>query len=634
MKLTATQWTDRLILADTLREPWREKVRESREQYLNCSPKTLGGENAIKANVFQASMRNIRAMLKPRTLEAKLFAEDQVGQSGKRVMQALVNQQARQCRLAREAGKFLQHMLLDGHAFFKVSWGIPETPRAIIGGNEDADMPSWQRTHGTRAIGNPATVMESMRLAHPRFLKGADRPVAVVTDTIDVLVDPDVTDILDSDWTAVRRWLDPNVIKARQKSKAYKDHPLLRHGAHLLPSSRDRWGDGQFATNQQDGRQGTKGRRTGLRGVQGIASESIPTDKVEVWEIHDTLHGMIYHLVPGMTDFLYEESMDFIPERPFLVDFKSDYIPTSYWVPPDNQQYIALQKDLDAVLNHMRDFVRRHGKQIILARKGMATPEELGMITRGQTADVIEVNDPNSYVPFPMTPMPGDFLNLTDIYMNFMSISSGVTPVASGAPTNEGASATEIATMARALSIRMDDLRVEMDRALEEVLGLFVDLNQRYMPQSVAIELLGADAQAFQREFLEVSGGPAAVPGKFRVEMVVGAAGETKQAVERQQTLQWYNLMAASPNSNSRAMDEEVHRIFGKNPERFMAPEQQPDLTTQMAEMAAQGGGAQGGFGRSLGEAGGAPVVSRDGASRMGAASEGALSGQAERGAA
>lgn len=628
------EWTERLIIADTLREPWRRAVKDSRRQYINAHPGTgqtaIGEDKPLKYNLFQASMRNIRAMLKPRVLEAKLFAKDETAEASQPVTQALVNHQAREARLAHETGKFLQHVLLDGHAFFRVGWGIPLTPQVDVAGREDADDPTWQRNgrEGKRP-GNPEDILKALRKVYPRFMVGKDQPIAVVEDPMDVLVDPDVTDLLDASWYAVRTWMTRSSIEELIKVKHYRPVELRGINGKMMPSSKDRWGEGQFSTNQQE-----KNRiRRRLRGENHVALSGIDQDKIEVWEIHDVTNSRIMQLIPGMPEFLFDEEAELTTERPLLVDFKTDYLPTSYWVPPDNQQYIDIQKDLDAVVNYIRDFLRRHGKTLILARRGVSE-DDVEAVTDAQTADVVEVTDPKDFNAVNLGNLSGDFLNYLQILQNGMTISSGVSPVAQGVPTSTGASATEIATIARSLSIRMDDIRIELDRSVEDVLNLFIDLNQQFLPQDVVISLFGVAGRAFGEEsqLLKIKGGPSAVRGKFGIELVVGAAGETKQNVERQQTLAWWNMMAAAPHSKTREMEEEVHRAFGKNPQRFMTQEGEKDFSMQEAEAMAQGGGAVVGEGRSAGEAGGVKTISPGRAGgRTGIPSDAAIASQAQR---
>lgn len=634
MRITPVQeWTERLIIADTLREPWRRAVKDSRRQYINAHPgkgqAAIGEDKPLKYNLFQASMRNIRAMLKPRVLEAKLFAKDETAEASQPITQALVNHQAREARLAHETGKFLQHVLLDGHAFFRVGWGIPLTPQVDVGGREDADDPTWQRNgrEGKRP-GSSGDILKALRKVYPRFMVGKDQPIAVVEDPMDVLVDPDVTDLLDASWYAVRTWMTRSHIEELIRVKHYRNVELRGINGKMMPSSKDRWGEGQFSTNQQE-----KNRiRRRLRGESHVAAGGVDQDKIEVWEIHDITNSRIMQLIPGMSEFLFDEEAQLTTERPLLVDFKTDYLPTSYWVPPDNQQYIDIQKDLDAVVNYIRDFLRRHGKTLILTRRG-TSEEDQEAVAQGQTADVVEVTDPKDFNAVNLGNLSGDFLNYLQILQNGMTISSGVSPVAQGVPTATGASATEIATIARSLSIRMDDIRIELDRSVEDVLNLFIDLNQQFLPQDVVISLFGVDGRAFgdgkgeSPQLLTIKNGPEEVKGKFGIELVVGAAGETKQNVERQQTLAWWNMMAAAPHSKTREMEEEVHRAFGKNPQRFMTQEGEMDLSMQQAEAAALGG-----EGRTAGEAGRTPAVSRDrAAGRTGVPSDASIASQAER---
>lgn len=623
----ASQLTELLVHSDHLRMPWVDKGCDARRQYLNVDPTGNTGAPGIKANLFQASMRNMRAMLKPREIDVKVLAGDETAQAGRLIMQALLNHQARQSRLARETSKALQYWLLDGHGYLQVSWGNPMTPQAAPGGADaDADTATWQRKAGQGYVGDPDKVLQTLLRQNPRYLKGSDHPIVLARDGVDVLVDPDVTDILDARWYAIRSWEPKAFLEERQNSGEFlRSVDLSGWHRDILPSGKARWGADQWTTNQQAHQ---RPRSTMYGGLARPNQMGRGVEKWELWEFHDRVEGRIYRHVPGLRKILFDEEMDFVPERPTIVDLKSDFNPTSYWVPPDNQQYIDLQKELDQVVNYIRDYVRRHGKQIILVQRG-TTPEEIAQIQRAQTAEIVEVADVKAYVPFTMGQLPGEFMNLTQFYMNFMSISSGVTPVAQGIPTSASASATEIANMARALSVRMDDIRIEIDRELlSETLGLFVEFNQRFLPQSHVIELFGEAARLFGQEALNVMGGPQAVQGKYRVEIAVGAAGELKQNVERQLNLSWYSLLAKSPHSNTRAMDEEIHRMFGKNPDRFMQPEEQPDLSLQEADameqlMGGAGGGAVQGEGRSLTERGGVQGVSAD-RGRVGEPSEAA----------
>lgn len=573
-------WNDALPDADNRRRAFRRISVKNRRRYANVDADPEDG-GRVRLNMLYADIQNKRAMLQPPNVEVALLADDEDQEDRARVAQAVINSQFRDVDLVSEVAVMLQHLLLDGVAFGLVSWGVPMTPGVTPGEDpSDADQVDYNRDRTT--VDRNAKIREWMSRAFPQYGLRHETPILSALDTLDVLIDPSVTRLVRARWYAIRHWMPRSMIEEAMDVGFFTKSDLRGQTPMTMESSRERWGEGVLAT-------GNNSVHPEVQNAFGV-SDGNGDDVWEFWEIRDRVTNQIHYHILGQEKFLRSEPYKLGIDLPMLVDLKTDYLPQTYWTPAESSQYLEVQTDLNATIEVVRDYMRRFSKTIIPVRNGQTTPDERNRVANAVNGEFVEMTNPDALKAINMGQLSPEYLQYITMMQNFITVMSGVSPVAQGLPSNPGASATEIATISRAFSVRMRRMQHALDRTLSRIAELFNRLNQVLLPKQYVIALVGSDVQHWNSNTLTVDKRDA-IGGKHYVKIAAGAAGESEQELRKKQSLERYSLMVQNPHIDTRKLTEQTLRDFGDNPASLMVPEGAPAQAEQLGAEGAPGRG-------------------------------------------
>lgn len=560
------RWTRRLKEADELREDWRNVALQNRRQYQN-----VGALNArIKYNVLYAAINHVTAALQIDRVEGRVRGDRPESAAKARVTGAVVNWNARESKLEERGNEMLQDGLLSGVGMLKVSWQTPFAPRVKTpDGVQDVAVPGAP-SERNGAADRTADQQAALRRAFPSHLTGRDMAQAEIVDPFDFLLDPSATNIEKADWVGHRAWLTKAKVEDLQKSGYFRRVTLTATNPELLPSTRERWRSRD--TMDDEGRLITLHNR-----IARLDESDDETTPWEVWEIHDRINNRILHIMPGNPEPLRDVPNELAIRRPPYVDFRPDKTPLRFWSLPQSAQYLEVQQTLDSVVDYMVDIISRHSKTIIAVDKGMS-PEDQKKIAEAAHAELVALDNPSAAQPLNVGALPSDIPALIQTLRTIITEISGVTQMASGVASSPRATATEVATISQAMSVRMRRMKLDLDRSLKAVLDLYLDLSQQFLPIDTVIRVAGMDAENWkedtEQDFLQVSSREQ-IEGEFTITLLVGAAADMEQQLKRQQILQLMNFVVPNAHLDQRAFLEHVLREFDFPPGLFI--KQQPE---------------------------------------------------------
>ncbi len=582
-----------MIRDDHGRSDWLHTARANRDTYRNIDAR---GTDRIRYNMMFSIIRNTMAILKFRNVEAQITQTDM--QSGhdafQRVVQATLNAQARDTRLDRTMNRSIKYMLLDGTTFSRTAWSAPWLTGVLPNVNEGShDFPTWTAKPARGRRSQRASNSEqfaALQRIFPRWSVGRETPVISHLDGMDVLTDGNFNTLEDGRWYMWRDWMTIGDVKNLSKAD------LVRRLNFKDLSGLEGLDSDQFRFMNETGGSG-RVRNLVSQNARVMRRLKIPDSDdtvVGVWTIIDRENNKIMRLIPGMDEFLTEDTWDYDFRRPIIQDLKSDFDPDSFWVAPDAAQFVELQKDVDEVVRSIRDQIRKHSKNVMAVRKGAISPAEKQRLARSVSGEFVELKDIEGFKPINFGQVNGDLFQLLQLFTNGMTITGGVSPTSTGVNSRSGTTAREIDEQSDTLGTRMDDISFEIDDFARRNLEGMLDFNQQFMPQDYLIALVGSDAEAWQRETLRISG-PNALEGEFRVEISAGSAGRAKKALDRRQWDQFFALYANDPFIDPISLRSEHIKSRDMSPMRLLRQQQdQGDTANVTGVEAGRGGGVAG----------------------------------------
>ncbi len=583
---TGAVWTRRLNEADEARKKWLARSRAVRAAY-EMPPER---EGLTDFPILWTNEQNILAALALDSVETRMRSELSSRQEAARVAQAVVNWELHESRCVKPANRSFNNGRIEGVGILEVKWGGPFAPRVVTGEGADTAVAGSPTDNGRpRETSREAEEQEAIRKVFPNDLTGKSMPRTYCVTPRDFLKDPGTSTIEDSIWVAKALWLYRRQIEGLIAAGFFRK---VDYGEVLvLPSAKER----------MDERSATRAISSGRGKDRGDGGYEDEDQVVQVWEIHDREERRILYVCPGFDEPLREIADEMDVKRPLFADFRpAESDPSSFWTMPEAAQYLEAQRTLSEFTQHMVEMAAKH------AKKGYAVDPRIGE----DELTAIEQADDGFFLRVPPDAIrevnfggaPDGMLQATMAYLkSICRESSGVTGVIAGVSSSPAITATETERQAQAYSVRLKRQEIVRDAMLRDVAGMYLDLSQQFLPvDRRTFRLLGTDAAIWEQEHLSISRED--IEGEFDIEVTTGSRAKSESAVDLKLMLDVWNLAALNPNTNQRALLEELFRRAGMNPNAYVL-QARPGTG-----LPPQDSGSLAGAGRSPEEMGGVPA--------------------------
>jgi hypothetical protein len=213
--------------------------------------------------------------------------------------------------------------------------------------------------------------------------------------------------------------------------------------------------------------------------------------------------------------------------------------------------------------NRIRTTIQSHTRRQApgwVAKKGSNDADQLDKFAQAKIGEVVEMNDPAAIGPRPQPELSSDTYNFNKIVEDDLDSTSGYNEVKATAMAD---TATEASINDKKSSVRKDNTAQEFEEFVACVGAKAGMLLQQYLDEPTAVKIANPQKPA---EMLWVKVSKEEIQGEFHYSVKPGILQHKNEAVRRQQTLKFIELMAGNPHANQRYLAQKGCEVFDFDP--------------------------------------------------------------------
>lgn len=471
-------------------------------------------------------------------------------------VQAMVNHQWERYRFQEPFRRAIKDSLIVGHGWCKMLWSYEETEQELT---EEEFALRFQTT----LVDEQAMAAEENRepisdedLA--RQIIGAaketivDRPVMERISPHDMFVNPEATSMQDARWVAqriVRHIDDVKTDPAYSRKAREKAMP----GLTLADPHYSRH-DENYKSNEL----------------------------VEVFEFYDLARQTMCTFTAGAAEYLIRpRKMPYSFGHPFEM-IRNYEVPDQFYPMGDLEMIAPLVKELSKTRSEMMNHRARYARKYI-ARKSAIAKSDLTKIASKRDGEVIFVEDDSVPLQDVIQPVnqigmdPGLYNWSKAIEEDIQDI-SGITEFMRGGGGQIRRTATEASMLQDAANVRTAEKLDRVETFIANLAIKLLQINQQYVTGEQAAKVIGREGANLWVPYTRED-----IKGQYDFRVEAGSTVPKNETVRRQSALGM--LQALGPFIQTGQINvEELLRVvlrdgFAiKNPEKFITPQQQPQM--------------------------------------------------------
>lgn len=471
-------------------------------------------------------------------------------------VQAMVNHQWERYRFQEPFRRAIKDSLIVGHGWCKMLWSYEETEQELT---EEEFALRFQTT----LVDEQAMAAEENRepisdedLA--RQIIGAaketivDRPVMERISPHDMFVNPEATSMQDARWVAqriVRHIDDVKTDPAYSRKAREKAMP----GLTLADPHYSRH-DENYKSNEL----------------------------VEVFEFYDLARQTMCTFTAGAAEYLIRpRKMPYSFGHPFEM-IRNYEVPDQFYPMGDLEMIAPLVKELSKTRSEMMNHRARYARKYI-ARKSAIAKSDLTKIASKRDGEVIFVEDDSVPLQDVIQPVnqigmdPGLYNWSRAIEEDIQDI-SGITEFMRGGGGQIRRTATEASMLQDAANVRTAEKLDRVETFIANLAIKLLQINQQYVTGEQAAKVIGREGANLWVPYTRED-----IKGQYDFRVEAGSTVPKNETVRRQSALGM--LQALGPFIQTGQINvEELLRVvlrdgFAiKNPEKFITPQQQPQM--------------------------------------------------------
>jgi hypothetical protein len=446
-----------------------------------------------------------------------------------------------------------------GHGWVKTGWTYKEVEVGLTEPQLVEEMAQKVGEADSYAVENPELAASlptddeiAEHLTDTKLITKEDQPFVERISPFDIFVDPEATTLQEA------RWICQKIIRPIEEVRADENYKR---------SVRMKVEGDMYVANDRDWDREWRKRR----------SDDPEDQRVTIWEWWDILSNTMCVFAEGADEFLVDpHPSPFIFGHPY--ELLRNYDVPDYFYPMGDLEAI---EPLQYELNKTRSMMMQARKKF--ARKYMIRSEHL--TNDGRAA--LESDEDNQFVdvassepfenvvaPLPITPLPPEIYNHSEIIETDIGNVSGVSEYQRGQVPETRRTATEAAIISDALNARAADKLANVEKFIARVARRVIQLMQQYMTVDQVARVVGPEGAPFWVPYTRED-----IMGEFDFEVEAGSTQPMNETVRRQQAVQF--TQAVAPFIQMGVADPQAvfkHLLqFGfsiKNPAKFVM--QQP----------------------------------------------------------
>lgn len=271
---------------------------------------------------------------------------------------------------------------------------------------------------------------------------------------------------------------------------------------------------------------------------------------------------------------------------PYYIEYKDDPFPVTILDgktdPRSPYTFSEIRPLWDHIMeqNRLRTAMHIHMKRSLpkyIYDKQTGTRSQISKFFNSRMDEATELNKPDGLKIAPVAPIPPDYYNWNNMVQeDFLNVSS------LSEYRNEALAdtATEASIIEGRSTIRKGHKRKLVEQFITTSLAKMGMLCQQFMDVEQAIAIEGPSG----REWFNLS--KEDIGGEYSYEIEPGIMEPKNEALHRQQTLKYAEIMASNPNVNQRTLAVEITKAFGLPAEKMLLPEEEVQKNQEMASSA------------------------------------------------
>lgn len=416
----------------------------------------------------------------------------------------------------------------------------------------------------------------------------ADTPFITRVSPYNFLVDPDATCDKDARWMGEKSYLSMadltpengyiNVDEAKRFASTFKVNEEIDD---LGAEEDNRASSGYSTSNNFDDE----------------LYPSMPSieKRIQTTEIYDRVNRQVLIFAGDCEVLIMQKSFPkYIKDFPYaIMQFNS--IPDLYLGMTDYEIIHDKINEINVINNRMIEQTKRMLPKI-LARKGVLSKNEMDKITDGKLGGVHEVDTPSSLsdviIPMPTAPLDQSNVYVLEGLKRSMNEDTGIADFMKSQPLTEKRTATELAMVQQASSVRANYRQRAVDMWLETIAVKLFYVLKHTLQDSVWIDVAGNyPNMAFDENgapFVQMDNNtgqpilnrqngffltPDVLQSEFRIKIEAGSTAASTSTVKQNQLMQAYSMFITNPLIDQVALTQKVLTQLGLDASDLINPQ-------------------------------------------------------------
>lgn len=406
----------------------------------------------------------------------------------------------------------------------------------------------------------------------------ADMPFISRVSSYNFIVDPDATCDKDARWMGEKSYLSMadlteengyiNVEEAKRFASTFKVNEEIDD----LGSEEDNRANSGYSTSSN---------------FDDELYPSMPSieKRIQITEIYDRVNRQVL-IFAGDCDVLIMQKPypKYIKDFPYAV-MQFNSIPDMYLGMTDFEIIHDKIREINIINNRMIEQTKRMLPKI-LCRKGVLSKNEIDKITDGKLGGVHEVDTPSSLgdviIPMPTAPLDQANVYVMEGLKRSMNEDTGIADFMKSNPLTEKRTATELAMVQQASSVRSNYRQKSVDMWLETIAVKLFYVLKHTMKDATWIDIAGNYPEmAFDEmgnAFLKIDMNtgqpvinrqngffltPDVLQSEFRIKIEAGSTAASTSAINQSKIMQAYSMLITSPIIDQVALTQMVITQLG-----------------------------------------------------------------------
>jgi hypothetical protein len=406
----------------------------------------------------------------------------------------------------------------------------------------------------------------------------ADTPFITRVSPYNFLVDPDATCDKDARWMGEKSYISMadltpengyiNVDEAKRFASTFKVNEEINN---LGSDDENRSDSGYNVSTSYDD--------------ELYPSTPSIEKRLQTTEIYDRVNRQVL-LFAGDCDvmIMQRDYPKYLKDFPYAV-MQFNSIPDLYVGMTDYEIIHDKIKEINTINNRMIEQTKRMLPKI-LCRKGVLSKNEIDKITDGKLGGVHEVDTPSSLsdviIPMPTAPLDQSNVYVLEGLKRSMNEDTGIADFMKSSPLTEKRTATELAMVQQASSVRANYRQKAVDMWMESIATKLFYVLKHTMKDATWIDIAGNfPNQAFDENgvpFIEVDMNtgqpvlnkqngfwltPDVLQSEFRIKIEAGSTAASTSTVKQNQIMQAYSMFVNNPLVDQMALLRKVLTALG-----------------------------------------------------------------------